>query len=470
MRRILFLIVLSWVFASCGMKPSLSGQPPPLDRDGAIYVYLAPLPPEAERLSFDIAEFFAERAEGGQVPLSMKMPTIDLRDAGRERLLAYGVLPPGAYSGFSLRAEKASLEGEEGVAALKLTERLTEVSAPFTVERKRAVVMNLMLRFPDSIREEVRFTPTFSASIPRHGKIASGRLGLSTSREANTVTLFDKISGQVVYILPTGEAPMGVVMDPLRRRAYVALSGEDAVEVIDLLEVRVLERIRLAGRNSPLDLSLTPDGRTLLVANPGSNTVSLVDALSMFEKEKILVGASPQSVLLDRSGKRGYAFNALSNTISVLDIPRATVVATIPTESGPFRGDLSPDGSRLYVLQEGSPYIGIVDTFSLAVTRGAYVGTGAKAIKVDLRTGWIYLARRGAVEVDVYDSTALLPVDYIPVGGEAAYLAIDKEENDLWVVLPGQARLNDVGLAGKRTIATIDVPEGPRRVTIMGER
>jgi YVTN family beta-propeller protein len=470
MRRILVLFVLSCGVASCGMKPYLSGQPPPLDKEGALFVYLAPLPLEAAKLSFDLAELHAERQDGGRIPLSLRLMKIDPREASRERLLAYGTLPPGAYSGFSLRVGMAALEGEEGATSLKLAEGMTTVPAPFTVERKRAVVMDLKLRFPDSIREGFRFTPAFSASIPKPGMIAAGRLGLSTSREANAVTVFDKVSGQVVYVIPTGEAPAGVAMDPMRRRAYVALSGEDAVEVIDLLEVRVLERIRLSGGDAPLDLSLTPDGRTLLVANSGSNTVSVVDPLAMFEKEKIPVGAAPQSVLLDRAGKRGYSFNALSNTISVLDIPRATVAATIPTESGPVRGDLSPDGSRLYLLQQGSSYLGIVDTASLSVARGAYVGSGAKAIKVDPRTGWIYLARRDSVEVEVYDPSSLLPVDFLPAGGEAAYLAIDGEESDLWIVLPGQARLHAVGLVSKRTTAAVDVGEGPRRVAIMGER
>ncbi len=470
MRRMLCLTALMFFFPSCQAKPFLAGQSPPLESEGAVFVYLAPLDQEAERLSFHLKEVYAERADGGRVPLPLRLPRIDPQEADRERMLACGPLPPGPYAGISIRVERASLRGEEGESALQLSEEMTPVSAPFLVERKRAVVLNLSLRYGDSVREGFRFDPAFSASFPRPGMVAVGRIGLSTSREANAVTVFDKISGHVVSIIPTGEGPVGVAIDSARRRAYVALSGEDALEVIDLLEVRILERMLLAGGDAPLDLALSPDGRTLLSANSGSNTVSVIDALSLFEKERVPVGASPQSVLLDRQAMRAYVFNMLAGTISVIDVPRATVAATIPTESDPVRGALSRDGGRLYVLQRGSPYLGIVDLSSMSITRGPYVGSGAAAIKVDPQTDWIYLARKDSVDVDVYDPFALLPVDFVPAGGEAAHLAIDGEENDLWVVLPGMDRLLAVGLVNKRTVAAVDVGKGPRRVAVMGER
>lgn len=470
MRRLLCLTALMLCLASCQAKPFLAGPSPPLESEGAVFVYLVPLPQEVERLSFALAELYAKRADGGRVPLPLRLMTIDPGTAGRERLLADGALPPGPYAGLSLRVEKAALKGEGGAAALHLPEEMTEIDVPFTVERRRAVVLDLTLHYRDSVREGFRFVPAFTASIPRPGMLAAGRIGLSTSRDANAVTVFDKVSGRVFSVLPTGEAPVGVAMDPARRRVYMALAGEDAVEAVDLLDMRLLERLRLAGGDGPLDLALTPDGRTLLVANSGSNTVSVIEAPALIETGRIPVGSAPQTLLLDGAGRRAYIFNALSNTISVLDVPRRAVAATISTESGPFRGSLGRDGRRLYFLQPGSPYLGVVDTSSLAVERGAYVGRGAEALKVDPRTGWIYLAKRGSPDVEVYDPTSLLPVDFIPVEGEASYLTIDGEENTLWVVSQGSDRILAVGLANKRTGPVIDVGRGPSRVTVMGER
>jgi YVTN family beta-propeller protein len=470
MRRLLSLIACVLLLASCQARPFLTGARPPLETEGAAFAYLSPLPEEAQRLSFRIAELHADRADGGRVPLPLSLAQIDSSAVDRERLLAHGPLPPGQYTGLSLRVEKADLKGEEGAAALRLPEEAAVIPVPFAVERRRAVVLKLQFRYEDSVKEEFQFTPVFSASIPGPGEVAAARIGLASSRGAGAVTMFDRITGQVVSVIPTGESPVGMAIDPARNRAYVAASGEDAVDVIDLLEARVLERLRLAGGDAPAELALTPDGGTLLAANPGSNTVSLIDPLAMLETERIPVGSEPRFLLLDRTGRRAYVFNTQSNTISVLDVPRAAVTATIPTESGPTWGQLNRDGSRLYVLQRGSPYLGVVDTASLSLARGPYVGTGAASLKVDPRTDWIYIPRRGSAVVDVYDPFSLLPMDAVPAGGEAAHLAIDGEENNLWIVLPEADRVLAVGLTGKRRAAAVDVGGEPRRVTLMGER
>lgn len=470
MRRLLSLTAFALLLASCQARPFLAGPRPPLETEGAAFVYLAPLPPEAQRLSFRVVEFYADRADGVRVPLPLSLAEVHSKTVERERLLAYGPLPSGPYIGVSLRVGNALLKGEEGVAALRLPEEATGVSIPFTIERSRAVVLRLQFRYRDSVGEEFRFTPAFSASIPGTGEVAGARIGLASSRGANAVTMFDKITGQVVSVIPTGESPAGMALDAVRNKAYVAASGEDAVDVIDLLEARVLDRLRLAGGDAPVELALTPDGETLLAANSGSNTVSLIDPLALLERDRVPVGSEPRFLLLDRAGRNAFVFNTQSNTISVLDVPRAVVTATIPTEAGPAWGQFDRDGSRLYVLQRGSPYLGIVDTSSLAAARGPYVGNGAVSLKVDPRTGWIYLARKGSTDVDVYDPFSLLPMDTVPVGGEAAFITIDGEENTLWIVVPETDRILAVGLAGKRRAAEVDLGDEPRRVTLMGER
>ena len=470
MARVLCLTALALVLAACQVRPYLAGAPPPLETEGAVFVYLSALPQEAERLSFSVSELYADRADGSRVPLILRQTKIGPKEAGRERLIAQGALPPGSYSGLLVRVKDVTLSGVEGAAELRVPEQTGPIPIPFTVERRRAVVLSLTLAYGDSIREGFRFAPVFSAAIPRPGMFAAGRFGLSTSGEGNVITLFDKVSGKVISVIPTGEAPVGVAMDPVRRRAYVVLSGDDAVEMIDLQEIRVLVRLPLAGGDAPLDVAITPDGMTLLVANSGSNTVSVIDAVAFFERGRIPVGAAPQHVLLDRTGRRAYVFNSLSDTISVLDVPRGMVAATISTESGPVRGSLDRDGRRLYVLQQGSPYLGVVDTSALSLTRGAYIGSGATALAVDPRTGWIYLARRGSVEVEAFDPAALLPVDIVSAKGEAGYLAIDGERNQLWIVLPGSDRLVAVDLVSKTTAAEVDVGKGPRRMSVMGER
>jgi YVTN family beta-propeller protein len=463
--RLYFLFMVFLSLPSCRPIPSLVK--PRLEEKGAVYVYLQPFPQEAERLTFRLEGISAVRGDGEIFPLSLQIKEFNGKDLKRERLMASGELPPGQYAGLSFRLKDATLKGEEGKIALVPAEEMSERSIPFAVARGKAVVLSIRFRYRDSVREGFRFDPSFDGTIP--GKIAAGMVGLVTSRGANTVTMFDKTTGHVFGIVPTGSSPAGIVLDPVTRKAYVAITGEDGVETIDVLEASVIDRQRLTTGDNPVELALTPDGKTLLSVNSGSNTVSIIDSSSLIETKRLQVGMGPQSILVDRNGRRAYVFNTLSNTISVVDIGAGAVAATVAVESGPVRGQFNRAGNRLYVLHRNSPYLVILDPLSLSVVRRINIGTGGTALKVNSRTDLIYLARRFGEEVDIFDPFSFLPIDSVRAGGEASYLAIDAEGNKLLIVLPTENRVKIVHLVGNRTAAEVDVGEAPHFVTISGE-
>jgi YVTN family beta-propeller protein len=460
------LLFVSLLLAGCQARPSLLK--PPLELEGQVFVYLQAMDPEADRLTFRLDSISAVRSDGSTVPLVLHLREIRGRDPKRERVLASGNLPPGQFVGFSFGASGASLKGEEGETSLAPAEEKPISPIAFAIARKSAQVVSLKLRYRDSLPGGVRFAPAFSAEIP--GKIATGLIGLATSRGGNEITVFDKTTGRVVAVIPTGSSPAGMALDPAQRRAYVALSGEDAVEAIDLLGAIVINRGPLIIGDRPEELALTPDRKTLLSANTGSNTVSAIDTASLVESRRMQVGNGPQSILVDRAGRRAYVFNTLSSTISVIDLGALAVAATVATDSGPVRGDFNRAGNRLYVLHRYSPYLTVFDSATLSVVRKVYVGNGGTALKVDSRTDLIYLARRGTREVSIYDPFSFLPIDAYRSGHDVSYLTIDGEGNNLFVVPSGANDIRAIHLVGKREVATVAVDDDPFWVTVMGER
>jgi YVTN family beta-propeller protein len=464
--RLVALFVASLLLFACQAMPSLVK--PRLEEEGQVFVYLQSLSQEADRLTFLLDGMSAVRGDGTTVPLSLHIAEIRGKELKKDRLLASGELPPGPYLGFSFRVARATLKGEEGEIALPMADEKSETSFPFSIARKKALVVSLKFRYRESLPGGIRFAPYFDAEVP--GKLASGLIGLMTSRRANTATVFDKVTGQVVAVVPTGTSPAGIVLNPVLQKAYVAISGEDAVEAIDLLAADVTGRGQLAIGDRPEELALTPDRKILLSANTGSSTVSVVDTTSMIETRRIQVGNGPQSILIDRAGRRAYVFNTLSNTISVLDIVTGGVVATVATESGPVRGEFNRVGNRLYVLHKYSPYLCVYDPGTLSVVRRVYVGSGGTALKVDPRTDMIYLARQGTGEIAIYDPSSFLPIDSYKTREDVSHLAVDGERNYLYVVLPGSNKLRVIRLIGKGTEYEIEVGEDPYWVTPMGER
>lgn len=441
---------------------------PALREQGGLTVYLLPLPQAASRLGFRFTDLSAVGSDGTSLPLKVEMTRADASSLGRQRRLASAALPPGSYTGLTIAVSKPVLEQDEGEKKLALAEAPGKIEFPFKIEKRREVVVLLTLDYRKSITEEGEFLPVFSAAMPPTP--AANTLGLVSSRGSNILTLFDKTSGQVAGIVPTGSRPTGLALDPERRRAYVADAGQDIIEAIGLLEQAPLERLELRAGDEPSELALTPDGRTLLSVNAGSDTVSLIDAIGLAERARLPVGSQPTSILLDREGKRAWVFNTAESTLSVIDIGSRAVVGTVSTDAGPVRGQFDRAGDVLYVVHKTSPNMTLIDPLSLSVTRRVYVGSGATAVKVDPRTDRIYVAIRGTGRVDIYDRLTLLPADEVAVDGDVANMTIDDQGFNLYLVISDAGEVEVVRLVSKEVTARIDVGNDPYGVALLGER
>jgi len=457
------------VFGILACQASLFNLKPPLEEEGEVYLYLQPFPQEAERLRFIIDQVYAVSGDGREIPLELRVREVKSSETRRQRLLAHAQLPPGPYMGLSFKVKNAILKVEDGEAALLVSEIPARLDFPFSVVRKKAYVISLTFKYGESISGGLRFNPVFSPLIP--SKPIVSLTGYVTNTGSNNITVFDKKSGQVAGAIATGRGPAGMALDQRLRRVYVALSGEDAVEVIDVTGGEIINRVRLNQGDRPQELALTPDGRFLLAVNVGSNTVSFIDSISLFELGRVNVGNGPHSILIDPiTGRRAYVFNRLSGTISVLDIPNRGIVTTLSTDPGPLRGQFNRRGDRLYVLHELSSFLTVINPSSLSVVRRFHVRIGMNSIKVDTRTDLVYLGRKNDIVVEVYDPSSFVSVDTVRTGGTIVHMAIDGEENNLYLVNEDTKSLVVNSLVGKRMVHEIDVGDSPYWVVVMGER
>ena len=83
-------------------------------------------------------------------------------------------------------------------------------------------------------------------------------------------------------------------------------------------------------------LAVTPNGKSVYVANTGDNTVSVIDTALNLAMATVPVGHYPQGVAVTRDGSRVYVANTNDNTMSVIDTATNLVVATVPVGHGPL--------------------------------------------------------------------------------------------------------------------------------------
>jgi YVTN family beta-propeller protein len=459
-------VLLASLSVAC--TPQLLPYEVPLETEGRIYLYLQALPQEVHRINFSITEASAIRQDGGVIPLRQSIRDLEGKQLiGRQKRLASATAPPGLYTGISIRIAAASLIGEEGEIALLAPEEPLLLEQEFTVVRKRASALFLSLDSADLVESGFRFTPGFSLARPRRQLI--NLLGFATNSASNVVSVFNKNTMEVVDAIATSSGPKGAILDQRRGWAYIALAGDDAIEAIDVTTGEILGRIRLNFGDEPVEIEISPDGRTLVSANFGSNTVSIIDASSLREVGRVSLPSRPRSVIAGRSAGRAYALQPLANAVSAIDLERRSLAVTRTLDEAPTRGDVGRDGNSLYVITRNSPNLLAIDPVSLIVTARIFVGAGAVSIKVDSKTGLIYVGKKTG-EIVVIDPSLLTFIDSFRVKGSADFLTIDNDENALFVVLPESRMIQKVDLVSKRLLRTIDVEEGSYAVVVMGER
>jgi len=149
----------------------------------------------------------------------------------------------------------------------------------------------------------------------------------------------------------TGPAGRGTVVrvDPVRH-----IASEGSVSVIDLAKGVVLKEL-LTGLHASA-LAVTPNARYVVCANPGQDTLSVIDTRKDEVVETIwtrpspadLFGASPNALVFDARGRTLYVANGTQNAVAVIRFDpgdrESTLEGMIPV--GWFPAALALDAKR----------------------------------------------------------------------------------------------------------------------------
>ncbi len=145
------------------------------------------------------------------------------------------------------------------------------------------------------------------------------------------------------------------------------LSGKD----LDSILVYQTEQspVGVSPKRASSSIAITTDGSTLLVVNPDSNSLSLVDTATNAVLGEIPVGREPRSVALSADNSRAYVANWGSDSLSIIDITTHTQIEQIPVGDRPAGVVVSPDGQHLVVAEYGDDTIRVLNSSDLSMRR-----------------------------------------------------------------------------------------------------
>lgn len=212
-----------------------------------------------------------------------------------------------------------------------------------------------------------------------HGLVwlSDGRI-VATTERSRSLTLVEPRAKDAVTSIPTDQPGTHmVVVSPDRRRAYTANIAAGTVTLVDLAARRKLNDIVVGG--NPEGIALTPDGRSLWVADLAGARVQLFDTARLEREGQpapaavVKTGGRPIRVLVSPDGRWAVTSNFADGTLTVIDArsrkPVRTIVVSGTEAAGQVTILFSRDGKRVYVAETGRNQVAEIDFASGRVLR-----------------------------------------------------------------------------------------------------
>ena len=232
---------------------------------------------------------------------------------------------------------------------------------------------------------------------------------------------------------PVGSMPLAMTLSPSGREIVVLLNGwrEQGIQVVDRATGRIVQTLPQAA--AFLGLAFSPDGRTLYASGGNQDVVyryAWADGRATLSDSIVIEAKAP-----DKNGKRYPAGLALS-----------------------------PDGARLYVAENLTDSLAVVDLASARVVQRLGVERYPYGVVADAQ-GRVYVSSWGGSTVAAFRPTAdgLAPAGRMAGGRHPSAMLLSADGSRLFVASGSTDRITVLDPRRRRTITSIVVtpPGGP---------
>jgi YVTN family beta-propeller protein len=191
---------------------------------------------------------------------------------------------------------------------------------------------------------------------------------------------------------------------------------------------------------------------------PGTQ-ISIINPAAAIEAAPVTVGTSPVAITGTSDGSRVYVANQGSNNVTVVNSD-GSVKTTIPVGTSPSAIAINQDSSLVYVVNSGSNSVSVIDTATEAVTTTIPVGPNPTFAKFDPVALRLYVANTGGNTVSVISVTSLVAT--ATVGANPTGVAPLADGTRYYVCHSGATVASVVSSLSNTQIRTIPVGSGAK--------
>jgi YVTN family beta-propeller protein len=157
-----------------------------------------------------------------------------------------------------------------------------------------------------------------------------------------------------------------------------------------------------------------------------------VDSVTQSFTGAARVGRAPAHVALTPNGAVAFTTNQFGNSASVVDVPTNLGTTEVPLSDGGFNLAVAPDAQRLY-LTTAAGVLHVVNVSTLQVLDTIGVGAAANGLAIDADQDRIYVSSISANRITAINTTTNMVERTYPVAGWPQRIAVDSAGAQLYI-------------------------------------
>lgn len=299
------------------------------------------------------------------------------------------------------------------------------------------------------------------------------RRAFITNSDGDSIAIIDRDTYRVVKTLPVGDYPHHMIVSLDGHYLYIGNTHSDTVSAIDLTTETISKTIPLL---DPYNFYYSPDRKLLVTTctRLGRVEVHAVDEWSEIGKAtgwkrvaQIPTGKDPNHFAFSPDGHFMYVSNEYSHQLSVIDLQEHKVVQQLNPGRRPVDVSLAPGGKTLFVAVYGEGRVTVYDTESFKELDRIPTGAGAHGMAMSVDGKTLFVSNRDAATVSVIDVASRKVTQNFQIPQGPDMMEVTPNGRELWVTSRYGASVNVVEISTGKIIHRIRTGASPHGVTLI---
>lgn len=294
--------------------------------------------------------------------------------------------------------------------------------------------------------------------------------------QANPVFVLNSLDASVSVIdpskwvetqrIPTGKEPHHLYLTPDEKSLIIANALGDSLLFVDPKTAVVQRTVR--GILDPYQLRFSPNMKWFVIVGNRLNHVDIYhwDGTDLLLAKRIPTGKTPSHVWIDSKSTTAYVTMQESDELVVIDLPTQTLKWRGKTGSLPADVFGTPDGKTLLIGLTGGTGVEVYDITgpNPRWTKTIPTGAGAHAFRSAGDKTHVYVSNRVANTISKIDYLSQTVVDNYPVPGGPDCMDVSADGRYIYVTSRWDKKFLVIDTTTRKIVHQINVGKSPHGV------